>query len=82
MKCHDCGEVKESRLEYRRGRERECIVRERSTRGDVCDGCWGLRGELMQRFEKGEIPHDQFLSVQKQIQRKGKGKAAMEAVLR
>jgi len=57
-------------------------VRERSLRGDVCDRCWDLRDEMMKRFEKGEIPHDKFLAVQKQIQRKGKGKAAMEAVLR
>ena len=83
MKCHDCGEVKESRIEYQLGRgDVEGIVRERSKRRDVCDECWDLRGELMKHFEEGGMSHAQFLAVQKQVQKKGKGKAAMEAALR
>jgi len=77
-KCRDCGEKKESRMEHFRGRGIEGIVRERSSRPDVCDECWDARGRLIKAVESGEISHEAFTKAQKGM-KPGRTRRAIDA---
>lgn len=53
FKCRDCGTP-----------DYQC---ERSTRADVCDDCWDLRGQLIPAVQSGKITIPEFQALQKTI---------------
>jgi hypothetical protein len=69
-KCHDCGTP-----------EFQCT---KSTRADVCDVCWELRGQLFPALQSGQISMPEFKGLQTTMANSrgsGRGARAMREAL-
>jgi hypothetical protein len=69
-KCNDCGTP-----DFR------CT---KATRADVCDDCWGLRGQILPALNSGRVTHAELSALQRTMANSrgsGRGARAMREAL-